>query len=560
MSIKLKIYLLAILVCLINSKNANALTAGNGLDISNGSIDVNSSKTSFLSSDTSLSCSSSLGKLIIDTSAGTLAWCDGSGAHQSAFGDDDGKALSGDTATSFFSSGTIEASRLGTGTPSSSNFLRGDGAWSTAVSSILPNYPGSSAVSSNQIKFYGANGVIVLSGDLISAADPTVAFGVLSDDTGFLQSSLASGCTGGEAGLESPTIAYCDSTTRRNTALGNTSGNALTGDNATAFFSAGSIEASVGGTGQTGYTAGDILYASGTNALSKLAKPASGTKYLQGGTTPSWAQVDLSSGVTSTLALASITDDASTGKYITSGGSGGDPTWAQVDLASGVTGVLPLAKITDDATANKCLISGGSGGDPSWTTCTTAADVTAVGDCTSGACFTGTTGNTMTFKGATSGTIAVKPADTAGTNTITLPAETGTACTTGSVCSGYEATLGTATDSSLDNSSTSGGVANRVIVLSLADYDNTGKNTIIWWTIEFEGSGGARDFRCQVYLEGSAVGIEWFRDSVASGVNQSIAATYVDTVSAANRTADLRCYTAASAGNFTNGTMTRLTF
>ena len=76
-------------------------------------------------------------------------------------------------------------------------------------------------------------------------------------------------------------------------------------------------------------------------------------------------------------------------------------------------------------------------------TCSTASgsgDVTAVGDCASGACFDGTTGTTLTFKNATSGTIAVTPvAGALGTRTISLPAETGTICTTGSVCSGYQA-------------------------------------------------------------------------------------------------------------------------
>lgn len=73
-------------------------------------------------------------------------------------------------------------------------------------------------------------------------------------------------------------------------------------------------------------------------------------------------------------------------------------------------------------------------------TCSTASgsgDVTAVGDCASGACFDGTTGTTLTFKNATSGTIAVTPvAGALGTRTISLPAETGTVCTTGSICSG----------------------------------------------------------------------------------------------------------------------------
>lgn len=58
-----------------------------------------------------------------------------------------------------------------------------------------------------------------------------------------------------------------------------------------------------------------------------------------------------------------------------------------------------------------------------------SGDVTAVGDCASGACFEGTSGNTLTLKGATSGTIAFKPTAIAGTNTITLPAETGNVVT-----------------------------------------------------------------------------------------------------------------------------------
>lgn len=61
-----------------------------------------------------------------------------------------------------------------------------------------------------------------------------------------------------------------------------------------------------GGTNQTTYTQGDVLYASGSNALSKLAKSTSSTRYLSNtGTSnnPAWAQVDLSNGVTGTLAV-----------------------------------------------------------------------------------------------------------------------------------------------------------------------------------------------------------------------------------------------------------------
>lgn len=58
-------------------------------------------------------------------------------------------------------------------------------------------------------------------------------------------------------------------------------------------WSGGTIAATKGGTGQTGFAVGDILYASSTTALSKLAVGAAGT-VLKGGTTPSWAALDLS--------------------------------------------------------------------------------------------------------------------------------------------------------------------------------------------------------------------------------------------------------------------------
>ena len=77
--------------------------------------------------------------------------------------------------------------------------------------------------------------------------------------------------------------------------------------------------------------------------------------------------------------------------------------------------------LTDNGDGSVSIVTGGGGGG--------TGDVTDVGDCTGGACFTGSSGNTLTFKGATSGTIALKPAAVAGTNTITLPAETGTIIT-----------------------------------------------------------------------------------------------------------------------------------
>ena len=93
--------------------------------------------------------------------------------------------------------------------------------------------------------------------------------------------------------------------------------------------------------------------------------------------------------------------------------------------------------ITSGGGGDVTITGGGGGGGGS-------GDVTDVGDCTGNACFNAlNTGTTITFSNATSGTIALTPVSGAlGTRTISLPAETGTLCTTGSVCSGYQASLG----------------------------------------------------------------------------------------------------------------------
>lgn len=73
-----------------------------------------------------------------------------------------------------------------------------------------------------------------------------------------------------------------------------------------------------GGTGLTGYTAGDILYASGSTTISRLA-------------------------------------DVGTGNALISGGVGSDPLWGKVDLATHITGTLPVA---NGGTGNTIFASG----------------------------------------------------------------------------------------------------------------------------------------------------------------------------------------------------------
>jgi len=68
----------------------------------------------------------------------------------------------------------------------------------------------------------------------------------------------------------------------------------------------GTLAESRGGTGQSSYTVGDILYASGTSTLSKLADVATGNALISGGVgvAPSWGRIGLTTHVSGILPIA----------------------------------------------------------------------------------------------------------------------------------------------------------------------------------------------------------------------------------------------------------------
>jgi len=70
----------------------------------------------------------------------------------------------------------------------------------------------------------------------------------------------------------------------------------------------GTLDADNGGTGQSVYAVGDILYASTTTALSKLADVAIGNALISGGVgvAPSWGKIGLTTHVTGDLPLANL--------------------------------------------------------------------------------------------------------------------------------------------------------------------------------------------------------------------------------------------------------------
>jgi hypothetical protein len=126
----------------------------------------------------------------------------------------------------------------------------------------------------------------------------------------------------------------------------------------------GTLPATNGGTDQSSYAIGDLLYASTTTALSKLADVATGSALISGGvsTAPSWGKIGLTTHVSGTLPVANG------GTGLTSGTSGGVPYYS---AAGTIASSAALA-------ANAIVLGGGAGVTPATTTTGTGV-VTALG-------------------------------------------------------------------------------------------------------------------------------------------------------------------------------------
>lgn len=121
----------------------------------------------------------------------------------------------------------------------------------------------------------------------------------------------------------------------------------------------GTLVPAYGGTGLTSYTTGDILFASGTTALSKLPDVATGNALISGGVgvAPIWGKVGLTTHISGTLAVGNggtgATTLTSNGILYGAGTSAVSATSAMTDgqLLVGQTSSAPLPKtITGDVT------------------------------------------------------------------------------------------------------------------------------------------------------------------------------------------------------------------
>ena len=116
-------------------------------------------------------------------------------------------------------------------------------------------------------------------------------------------------------------------------------------------WNASVIGAVYGGTGQSSYAVGDLVYADTTTSLAKLADVAVGNALISGGvgSAPSYGKIGLATHVSGTLPIAN-------------GGTGSTSTQF-VDLAANVTGTLPVGNGGTGAatfTANNVLLGNGT--------------------------------------------------------------------------------------------------------------------------------------------------------------------------------------------------------
>jgi hypothetical protein len=120
------------------------------------------------------------------------------------------------------------------------------------------------------------------------------------------------------------------------------------------------VPATSGGTGQTSYTIGDLLYASSTTALSKLADVATGSALISGGVgvAPSWGKIALASAVSGTLPYG----NGGTG-LSAPGDTAGNLRWNGLDYTIDATAYLTsstgVSSIT--GTANQVIASASVG-------------------------------------------------------------------------------------------------------------------------------------------------------------------------------------------------------
>jgi hypothetical protein len=174
-------------------------------------------------------------------------------------------------------SGIISTSRLATGTANSTTFLRGDSTWQTVVTNA--QVAASSALTltgSGSSPFYGPLTFDVTKVNSTGAVGNYTAPGVASFNTTQFSVGLGSSLGAGQV-LIKDNVIDAGTLQTKNLAYVLDSANHTT------------QPVSVGGTGLTTYTQGDMLFASATTTLNKLNIGLTDTVLTSAGTAPQWS-------------------------------------------------------------------------------------------------------------------------------------------------------------------------------------------------------------------------------------------------------------------------------
>lgn len=174
-------------------------------------------------------------------------------------------------------SGIIATSRLGTGAANSSTFLRGDSSFTTVVQSV--QVAANSALTlagSGTGPFHGALTFDVIKADSTGAVADFTAPGVASFNTVQFSVGLGSSLGAGQV-LIKDNVIDAGTLQTKNLAFVLDSSNHTT------------QPVSVGGTGFVSYAQGDMLFATATTTLNKLALGVADTVLTSTGTAPQWS-------------------------------------------------------------------------------------------------------------------------------------------------------------------------------------------------------------------------------------------------------------------------------
>ena len=135
---------------------------------------------------------------------------------------------------------------------------------------------------------------------------------------------------------------------------------------------AGTLVAANGGTGQSSYAVGDLLYANTTTTLAKLADVATGNALISGGvsTAPSWGKIGLTTHVSGILPVANGGTNASTASItafnnITGYSASGATGTTSTNLVFSTSPTITTPSITGDLTMStgNVVMSNGKGID-----------------------------------------------------------------------------------------------------------------------------------------------------------------------------------------------------